>query len=96
MESRVKGVSMRNQRLRVAILSLAVFRAPKLRPWQAGSIDGRIVDPQSAAMPDVTVTIEQAGTQITRTTTTGAEGLYSFANVVVGTYTVTAEAQGFN
>ncbi|MBI3693255.1 MAG: TonB-dependent receptor [Acidobacteria bacterium] len=86
---------MRKQHISVIILCLAVCIAPKLGAQQAGSIDGRIVDPQSAAVPGVNVTIEQAGTQITRTTTTGGEGLYSFANVAVGTYTVTAEAQGF-
>jgi Carboxypeptidase regulatory-like domain len=67
----------------------------RLMAQEAGSIHGRAVDPQAAAVPGVTVTIEQAGTKISRSTVTNSEGLYSFANLPVGTYTVTAEAPGF-
>jgi len=62
---------------------------------EAGSIHGRIVDPQSAAVPGVQVAIEQVGTGVSRKTVSNAEGLYSFASIAPGTYTLTAEAQGF-
>jgi hypothetical protein len=62
---------------------------------RAGSIHGRVVDPQGAIIPNVKVTIEQIGTQISRSTTTGSEGLYTFVNLNVGIYNVTAEVPGF-
>jgi carboxypeptidase family protein len=77
------------------VLGLLSFFSAAAWGQEAGSITGRVVDPQGAAVPGVKITIEQQGTQIARTTTTGTEGLYSFANVAVGAYNVTAETQGF-
>jgi hypothetical protein len=62
---------------------------------EAGSVHGRIVDPQGAAVPGVQVTLEQTGTGLSRKTVSSPEGLYSFASVAPGTYTLAAEAQGF-
>jgi hypothetical protein len=61
---------------------------------ETGSIHGRVVDPQGAIIPNVKVTIEQIGTKISRSTSTGSEGLYTFANLNVGTHNVTMK-QGF-
>src|SRR5437867_2019402 len=79
----------------LAVVWLFVSVSAGLWAQEAGSIQGRVVDPQGAAVPAVKVTIEQVGTQIARSNTTSSEGLYSFANVAVGSYNVTAEASGF-
>ena len=59
---------------------------------QTGTIDGRVLDAQGAALPGVTVTI--TGPQNTRTVITGADGVYRFALLLAGRYTVNAELEG--
>ena len=62
---------------------------------EAGSISGRVLDPQGAAVPNVNVRLGQPATGTTRVTTTTAEGLYSFPSLPVGSYTIAVEAAGF-
>ena len=59
---------------------------------QTGTIDGRVLDAQGAALPGVTVTI--TGPQNTRTVITDADGVYRFALLLAGRYTVNAELEG--
>src|SRR5918912_24062 len=61
----------------------------------SGNITGRILDPQGAAVPGVTVTARSAATGFTRTETSDTEGLYRLNALPVGVYDVTAELQGF-
>ncbi|HEU0138347.1 MAG TPA: carboxypeptidase regulatory-like domain-containing protein [Bryobacteraceae bacterium] len=74
---------------------IAAFLTIPLGAQEAGSIQGRVVDPQGATVPNVKVTLEQEGTGNTRSAIAGSDGLYSFAIVPVGIYTITAEAPGF-
>jgi hypothetical protein len=60
-----------------------------------GNITGRILDPQGAAVPGVTVTARSAATGFTRTEVSDAEGIYRLNALPVGIYDVTAELQGF-
>src|SRR5690349_21036581 len=60
-----------------------------------GTISGRIVDQQGAAMPGVSVTAKAPATGFSRTETSDAEGLYRLNALPVGMYEVTAELQGF-
>ena len=46
-------------------------------------------------LPGVTVTVVNEGTGFTDTRVTDAAGLYTFTNLRVGTYSVSAEMQGF-
>jgi hypothetical protein len=61
-----------------------------------GTITGRVVDQQGAAVPGVTVTAKSASTGFTRTETSDAEGIYRLSAIPVGIYDVTAELQGFS
>jgi hypothetical protein len=61
-----------------------------------GTISGRILDAQGAAMPGVTVTGRDAQTGFVRTDASDGEGLYRLSALPVGTYDVTAELQGFS
>lgn len=76
------------------IVFVVALSAPLLGQ-EAGAIQGRVIDPAGAAVPGVKVAIQQAGTGAVRSTTTGGEGLYSFPDVPVGRYDITAEALGF-
>ena len=60
-----------------------------------GSIFGKVTDPSGAVMPGVTVTVTGTGLQVPRTAVTTDSGAYQFANIPIGTYTVTFELQGF-
>jgi len=60
-----------------------------------GTVTGRIVDQQGAAIPGATVTAKSGTTGFTRTETSDAEGLYRLNALPVGLYEVTAELQGF-
>jgi hypothetical protein len=59
------------------------------------SLAGKIVDATGARLPGVTVTVTNVGTSQSRTTNSNEEGLYRFAGLQPGTYTLTAELQGF-
>src|SRR6185295_20282146 len=82
----------------VAMIVLAVVGlAPSAFAQQTtGSITGRIVDAQSAAVPGVTVTAKNPQTGFTRTDVSDAEGVYRLTALPVGTYDVVAELQGFS
>src|SRR5262245_17346859 len=61
-----------------------------------GSITGRVVDQQGAAIPGVTITAKMATTGYTRTEVSDAEGLYRINALPVGIYEVNAELSGFS
>jgi hypothetical protein len=60
-----------------------------------GSITGRVLDQQGAAVPGVTVTAKNTQTGFVRSETSDAEGLYRLNALPVGIYEVNAELQGF-
>jgi hypothetical protein len=60
-----------------------------------GTINGRVVDDQGAAIPGVTIAATSADTGLTRTDVTDGAGGYRLAALPVGSYTLTAELSGF-
>ena len=60
-----------------------------------GTISGRVVDEQGAAVPGATVTAKSATTGFTRSEVSDTEGVYRLSALPVGIYDVTAELQGF-
>ena len=58
-------------------------------------VHGTITDPTNSVVPNAKVTITNIGTQFSQTATTGADGIYSFTLLPVGTYTLRADASGF-
>jgi len=61
-----------------------------------GTISGRVVNQQDAAIPGVTITATNVATGFTRTETSDSEGVYRLAALPVGIYEVSAELQGFS
>src|SRR5919202_5901764 len=59
------------------------------------SLTGLITDTTGAVVPNASVTIKNKATNVETTATTDGSGYYTFASVPVGTYTLTAERQGF-
>ncbi|MBI4477253.1 MAG: carboxypeptidase regulatory-like domain-containing protein, partial [Acidobacteria bacterium] len=60
-----------------------------------GQINGTVRDSSGGVLPGVSVTVTNVNTALTRTEVTGPSGSYVVTNLPVGTYSVTAELQGF-
>ncbi len=87
----------RNVWLTPAIVMLC-FCAAGVAPGQnlTGAINGIVMDSAGAVIPDATVTIANSDTAlIVRKLSTDRGGRYAAPSLLAGTYTVTAQAQGF-
>lgn len=60
-----------------------------------GSINGTVLDPSGAAIPDATVAVTNAATNLTRTTTTQVTGFFQIFNLPIGRYVVKVTHEGF-
>src|SRR6185437_2378959 len=60
-----------------------------------GSIQGSVSDSSGALLPGAAVTIIKTDTQTKREAVSGRDGLYSFPNIDIGTYTLSVAAPGF-
>ncbi len=61
-----------------------------------GSIQGVVQDPSGAFVPNATITTTNTATGVARTSTTNADGFYSFPDLVPGNYNVQVVATGFS
>ena len=59
-----------------------------------GQISGTVTDSGGGVMPGATVTIKNAGTNLTRETVTGADGAFVFPDLLAGTYDITVTVAG--
>ena len=60
-----------------------------------GAISGTVTDSTGAVVPSANVTALRVDTGVAQATLTNASGIFTFSNLVVGTYTVTVKASGF-
>ena len=63
--------------------------------FDSATISGVVKDTTGAVLPGVDVTLTSVGTKIARPAVTNEAGLYTFPNVPVGEYQVTAMLSGF-
>lgn len=88
-------------RLRIRCLILAVLAvilgmsAGRACAQYNASIQGTITDKTGAIVSGATVTVTNQATGVTQTTTSTATGFYSVRGLPPGSYTVRAEAKGF-
>ena len=93
-----KNLSARLPRLLLLCVSLLLASVPTFAQSQAttGDIEGRVLDPNGAAVPSVTVTARNQQTGLEKSATADEEGIYRIVFLPPGQYTVTtAGAQGF-
>ncbi len=79
------------------LLFLLVFASalPVRAQSDAGSLDGRVSDETKAAVPGASITVKNAATGLSRTTTSSAAGTFRFGSLPPGEYEVSAELTGF-
>src|SRR5204863_4525675 len=82
-------------RLLISLSVLLVICLAVVAQTGTSNITGTIRDSNGAAVPGATVTAKNDATGITSTQTTTESGLFSFASLPVGNYTITVEKQGF-
>jgi hypothetical protein len=85
---------MRKPSLSVAggLLLLAV---PVFAQRITATLRGTVTDPTGATVPGATVTVRGESTGFTRSTVTNSAGLYTFAEMPLGTYSVEVALTGF-
>jgi hypothetical protein len=78
------------------ICSLTLLLAPAACSQQTlGGITGTITDASGGALTDSQVTLVADATKLTRTQKTNSAGIYEFANLPIGSYTLTFSHDGF-
>jgi hypothetical protein len=79
----------------IVLCALALAATPALAQQTTGTISGRVVDDQGAAVPGATVTGTNAATGFVRSGTSDADGVFRLTALPVGTYDLVVELQGF-
>ena len=80
-----------------ALVCMCVLAMPLTMQAQqySGTITGTVTDPQGAAVANTPVTATETGTNASYSTTTSDQGVYTFAQLPVGTYDVHVKAGSF-
>ena len=82
--------------MRVSRLILLLLASTSLfAQADRGSISGMVTDNSGAVVPGITLTLQNQATNLTYSATASDTGAYSFLNLPVGTYDLTAAAKGF-
>src|SRR5215211_3841168 len=81
----------------VAVASLVLlFAASASAQFDSAQISGVIQDSTGAVLPGVDVTLKNTGTGNEQHAVSNEAGVYTFANVAVAAYDITATLSGFN
>ena len=78
-----------------ALLFVFLAAVPGFTQYQNGILRGVILDQQGGAVPNANVTATNENTNVSVTTKTSTTGVYTFPDLLVGSYTLKAEASGF-
>src|SRR5690348_10661872 len=86
---------MRKFWLLSVVLCICVSALPAPAQVDIGSISGTVLDTSDSVVPGATITARNQGNGTAKETTTNGSGFFTFPNLMVGDYTVTAEMNGF-
>src|SRR5580692_2210571 len=91
-------LSHRNPKFICGVLSLLLFASlavPVHSQNSRGTILGHVKDSSGAAVQGAKITARNVNTAVSNEFTTGVVGDFVFVDLIPGTYTLSAEAQGF-
>jgi hypothetical protein len=83
------------QKLYLAALLAFLVSMPAYAQKITGTIRGTVTDPTGAVIPGAKVTVKNEDTGLTRSANTTSAGIYSFAELPVGSYRIEVEYTGF-
>ena len=88
-----------NVHVRIGIMALALVVAAGVGRVSAqgltGQISGSVVDGSSSVLPGVTISVQNANTQVKRAVDTDQNGLFVITDLLAGKYDVTVTLAGF-
>ncbi len=87
----IKGLT----RLFPILLLLLIFAGKAYCQTNMGMLAGEVLDPSRAAIPNAKILVTNTSTGVTSSTVTSGAGDFRFLALVPGTYSVRAEAPGF-
>ncbi|MGH9734650.1 MAG: carboxypeptidase regulatory-like domain-containing protein, partial [Candidatus Acidiferrales bacterium] len=90
----MKAIAGRSTWTAVSILAVLLF-IPAAWGQATTSLRGTISDPSGAAVPNATIQLINADTNLQRATTSDAQGNYIFSAVLPGNYVLDVKATGF-
>ena len=79
----------------LTVVVLSGLSLPALAQTSEGSIAGNVFDPSGALVPNAKILARDVNTGSTYNTVSSSAGTYRFPNLRIGTYDVTATAEGF-
>jgi hypothetical protein len=79
----------------ILLSSLLATAVPASAQSLTGTLRGEVLDQQGKVVPDATVTATNQTTNASVTTKTSSSGTYTFASLLIGTYTIKVDASGF-
>ncbi len=79
----------------IAVLSLASVGLLYGQTAVTGAITGYVSDPSGAAIPDAAVEATNTATGVSGETLTNSAGVYRFASLIPGTYSITVKKESF-
>jgi len=83
------------RKLALAVCALTLFTGCLFGQTVSSALEGTVIDPASAVVPNAPVTLTETETGTTRATTTDVSGLFRFLDLAPGTYSVSVHATGF-
>jgi hypothetical protein len=86
---------LRSRFILASVVALALVLAPHLWAQENATISGTVLDPSGAAVPNAAISLTNPATGQVRQTVSNNDGIYLFANVGVGNFTLSATASGF-
>ncbi|HTM38801.1 MAG TPA: carboxypeptidase regulatory-like domain-containing protein [Terriglobales bacterium] len=89
------GVHMSLKRFSCLLAFAAFFAIPALAQFNS-NVQGAVQDSSGAVVPKATVSLVNAGTRVTQTTTSDADGNYRFVSLAPGAYKLTVAASGYS
>ncbi|WP_324832307.1 TonB-dependent receptor [Alloacidobacterium sp.] len=86
---------LRSRFLLASVVVLALLLTPCVWGQENATITGTVFDPSGAVVPSAAITLTNPATGQARQTVSNNDGIYLFANVGVGSFTLNATAAGF-